>query len=347
MKRIAFLLAAIFTAFTASAQAQSYQAAMSVLEIADPDPDPAGARDLEGFLWYPTDAAEPLTYDFDSKVWAGTRVVKDADPAKGPFPLVVLSHGMFGNAYNQAWLAGALARRGYVVAAISHPGTSTWSRDPDLTRQLWERPKDISRVIDHILTSPDLALLVDPDRIFMAGHSLGGFTAVALAGGRYDAARLKRFCGTTPDELVCGILGGWKIAQTDQDRTQMEADLSDPRIRAFAVFDLGGTQSFSDASLARIDRPMLIFGAPIMNSGLTLDIESRALIASLPSGKTRYIEPETLSHFDFLGICKPGGFELLAKEEPGDEIICENGGAPRAAKHEMIIDAVTGFFSKS
>lgn len=333
---------AVIMAFAGSGQAQTYQPAMAALEIADP----AGDRDLAGFLWYPTDATGPLSYDFESDVWAGTQVVKDAAPAEGLFPLVVLSHGMFGNAYNQAWLAGALARQGYVVAAVSHPGTSTWSRDPDQSRRLWERPKDVSRVIDHMTTSADLARHIDPDRVFMAGHSLGGFTAVALAGGRYDTARLKRFCDETPNEMVCGIFADWKIAQTPEDRVHMEANLSDPRIKAFAVFDLGGTQSFSEASLGQIDRPMLIFGAPIMNSGLTLDIESRALIAAMRPSNVRYIEPETLSHFDFLGRCKTGGFDLLAKVEPGDEIICANGGAPRAAKHDMIINAVSSFFSQ-
>lgn len=342
MNRMTIILAGTIAAFAATAHADAYQPAMANLGITDAD----GDRDLAGFLWYPTDAEGPLSHDFESEVWEGTQVVKDAAPAQGRHPLVVLSHGMFGNAYNQAWLAGALAQRGYVVAAISHPGTSTWSRDPDVTRQLWERPKDISRVIDHVTTSPDLADLVDPERVFMAGHSLGGFTAVALAGARYDAAGLAQFCAGAPGELACGILAGWKIAQTPEDRDRMEADLSDPRIKAFAVLDLGGTQSFSASSIRRIDRPMLVFGAPIMNSGLTLDIESRALVATLPSDTVRYIEPPTLSHFDFLGQCKPGGFELLAKEEPGDEIICADGGAPRATKHGMIIDEVAAFFSQ-
>jgi hypothetical protein len=61
---------------------------------------------------------------------------------------------------------------------------------------------------------------------------------------------------------------------------------------------------------------------------------------------TRYIEPETLSHFDFLGQCKPGGFEILAKEAPGDEMICENGMEQRAAKHQMIVDTVAAFFAE-
>ncbi len=342
MKPLMFFLAVISTAPAGAAPAQTYQPAMATLEITDAK----GDRDLQGFIWYPTHATGPLTQDFESAVWVGSPVVRDADPAKRQFPLVALSHGMFGNARNQAWLAGALARRGYVVVAISHPGTSTWSRDPDQTRRLWERPKDISRVIDYAVTSPGLTDLVDPDRIFVAGHSLGGFTALALAGGRYDAARLSAFCNRAPGELTCGILDDWNIAKTEEDRRRMEADLSDPRIKAFALFDLGGTQSFSTESLGRIERPLLIFGAPIMNSGLTLDIESRALVEMLPPDMAQYVEPETLSHFDFLGQCRPGGLAILAREEPGDEIICIGGGEERAAKHRMIINAVAGFFSR-
>ncbi|MEM7320764.1 MAG: alpha/beta fold hydrolase [Pseudomonadota bacterium] len=343
MKRFSAIVAIALSALAGPSTAQTYQTAMSGLEIADP----AGQRDLEGFLWYPTEATGPLSYDIDSKVWVGRRVVKDAPPATGPFPVIVLSHGMFGNAYNQAWFASAMAERGYVVAAINHPGTSTWSRDPDLRRQLWDRPKDISRVIDFVTQSPELSGQIDPDRVFMAGHSLGGYTAAALAGARFDAEALNRFCSQNRNELACGIFFGWQIAQTPQDRVQMEADLSDDRIRAFALFDLGGTQSFSTSSLRQINRPMLVFGAPVMNSGLTLDIESRALVRELPQETTEYLEPQELAHFDFLGQCKPGGYDLLAREEPGDEIICSHGGAPRAEKHQMIIEKVSEFFAAS
>ena len=132
MRPSPYILAGFLTAFAASALAQPYQPAMTDLEIAGTD----GRQDLSGFLWYPTEASGPLAFDFESEVWEGTEVVKDAAPAEDRFPLVILSHGMFGNAYNQAWLASALAERGYMVAGISHPGTSTWSRDPDQTRNL-------------------------------------------------------------------------------------------------------------------------------------------------------------------------------------------------------------------
>lgn len=339
---LAVMAAALMPATVAAQDAgQEYQAALSDLVVEDDRSD----RILEGLIWYPSEATGPLQLDFRSDVWVGSEVVRNGAAANGAFPLIVLSHGMFGNARNMAWFAAELAQRGYVVAAIEHPGTSTWSRDPDQRRALWDRSGDISRLIDFSTGLGALPVEIDPEAVFMAGHSLGGFTALSLAGARYDAERWERFCDGIPDELVCRIFSDWNIAKTPEDRERMEDDLSDDRIRAFAVFDLGGTQSFTEESLGRIGRPLLIFGAPIMNSGLTLDIESRALIQSLPTGRIHYVEPPSLTHFDFFDMCQPNGIEFLAREEPGDEIVCMDGGAHRAEMHELIVDEVTAFFA--
>ncbi len=336
-------IAAFAIAGTASAAgAQSHQVGLADLEIEDS----GGQRHLDGFVWYPTEETAEASEHLGNAVWRGVDAIEDAVPVARSSPLVVLSHGMYGNAMNQAWLASELAKRGYVVAAVSHPGTSTWKRDPDDARQMWERPKDMSRVIDHVLATPELSALVDPARIFMAGHSLGGFTAVALAGGRYDAERFDGMCGRSPDELVCGIFSDWQVARSPDDRARMEADLSDPRIRGFAVFDLGGTQTFSDVSLGRIDRPMLVFGAPrnIEGTGLDLDLESRALVAALSEDTVTYQEPVTLAHFDFLGECRDGAVEILKVEEPDDVFVCIEGGAERREEHRAIVDDIAEFF---
>ena len=337
------LQAAIVASLTSTGPALAYQTGLSDLTISDATKQ----RDLEGFIWYPTDDAAAPTEQLGNPVWRGIDAIKDAEPATGKFPLVVLSHGMYGNARNQSWLAADLAKRGYVVAAVDHPGTSTWSRDVDDARQMWERPMDLSRVIDHVTAAPELGAIVDPDRVFMAGHSLGGFTAIALAGGRYDAEAFEGFCDDQPDELVCGIFDKWSIAQSPEDRKRMEADLSDRRIKGFAVFDLGGTQTFSKASLGSISQPMLIFGAPkdVEGTSLDLDVESRALIAALPKKTTEYLEFETLSHFDFLGECRPDAIEVLTQEKPEDVFVCIDGDVERHDEHRMIIERVANFFA--
>jgi predicted dienelactone hydrolase len=56
---------------------------------------------------------------------------------------------------------------------------------------LWEsRPQDISFVLDSLQVLekriPELAGKMDPDRIGVAGHSMGAYTAEAIAGARVD-----------------------------------------------------------------------------------------------------------------------------------------------------------------
>lgn len=330
----AALLASVTFSSAAFAD-NAFHTGMSELRIADAD------RPLEGFLWYPTQDATATVRAHGNAVWEPIRVIPGAEIADGAHPLVVMSHGMFGNARNQAWLAAELTERGYIVAAIDHPGTSTFNRDPDQSRALWERPWDITRTLDYILALDDIE--VDVDHIYMAGHSLGGWTAVELAGGRFDADRMDDVCSETPDDLVCGIFASWQVAQTPEDRVAMGQDLRDDRFAAIASFDLGGTQFFTPDSLAELPTPLLVIGAPIANSGIDLDVESRALIAALPEG-TPYLEPAGLAHFDFLGVCTPQAMEILLEEEPDDAFVCEDGTEARRAEHAMIVDELLAFF---
>lgn len=125
----------------------------------------------------------------------------------------------------------------------------------------------------------------------------------------------------------------------------MSADLSDDRIAGFAVFDLGGTQTFSPASLAAITRPVFVIGAPVDGARLNLDLESRALVAALPPGTVRYSEPPTLAHFDFLGVCTDNALAILKEEEPEDVFVCEDGTDERRAEHDQTAEDVAAFFA--
>ena len=118
----------------------------------------------------------------------------------------------------------------------------------------------------------------------------------------------------------------WQIAKTPEDVLAMEQDLSDPRIKAIAVFDLGGTQTFAFETLAKVKTPLLVIGAPKPSKGsLDLHRESRALVSALPKETTRYNEPTSLSHFDFLSLCTQRAVEILEDEVAGDGEICEDG----------------------
>ncbi len=301
-------------------------------------------RPINGVVFYPT-AERADTKALGNKVWKAHQVAMDADIAPGDYPLVVLSHGMYGSYRNQAWLAKGLVERGYVVAAIDHPGTSTFSRDAAHAQALHERPMDISRTIDALASAPWIADNLSGET-FMAGHSLGGWTAVALAGGRFDAGQYHSFCASDQADVACNVLARWEIATTEDRVAALEQDLSDPRISAYAVLDLGGTQTFTLDSLGAIDVPMMVYGAPAgyEEERLNLDVESRALANALPQDRVIYHEPADLTHFDFMGECTRMGHLILRIVEPSDAYVCEGGTGPRAAKHQMVIDQIDGFF---
>ena len=127
----------------------------------------------------------------------------------------------------------------------------------------------------------------------------------------------------------------------------MSQDLSDNRIKGFAVLDLGGTQVFSEQSLSSINVPLLVIGAPKDAPGsLDLDRESRALVAQLPEEHVTYIEPENLAHFDFLGLCTDKATPILEDEMPGDGMICIDGTQERVEDHAIVTKAIIEFFAQ-
>jgi predicted dienelactone hydrolase len=81
-------------------------------------------------IWYPADpGAEQKPRLFGrpgNPLFDGGRAAADASLAPTPakFPLIVLSHGTCGSGGELAWLGTALARAGFVAAAVNHPGNN-------------------------------------------------------------------------------------------------------------------------------------------------------------------------------------------------------------------------------
>ncbi|ANC90591.1 alpha/beta hydrolase [Azospirillum humicireducens] len=305
-------------------------------------------RALEVAVWYPAEAAGETTPIGDNPAFVGTAVRVGAPPQPGRHGLVVVSHGYGGNWTNQQWLAADLVAHGYVVAAPNHPGST--SRDmarPDAV-MLWKRPGDLSRVIDWLNDEPRWSALLVAGQAAVVGHSLGGWTAVALAGGRFEPWRLKAACDAHPLMAACGPEIGGLGVEGPQSQAWATQPLADGRIKAVVTLDLGLSQGFDPESLSRSEAAFLVVGAGAGNPKMPVELESRHLAGSLPSDRTRSVEIADAGHFSFLGVCKAGAIPRLEAERPGDGAICrDRDGRDREAIHRQVSALVVSFLTST
>ena len=140
-------------------------------------------------------------------------LARNTPPIGQQLPLVILSHGNGGTPWAYRDLAKHLARSGFLVALPEHPGNSR--NDNTLAgtaANLENRPRHLSLVIDALLADPILKDHLAPNAIGIIGHSIGAYTALALAGGEPWAAPHETADGkphpvqVTPDQRIRSLV---------------------------------------------------------------------------------------------------------------------------------------------
>lgn len=306
------------------------------------------SRPLHVSIWYPTQQTKTAEQVGENPVFVGISAIKNARVDTDSRPLVVLSHGYQGSWRNLNWLAAALVAQGYIVAAPNHPGTTTLDLTPAQAEHLWERPKDISRVIDAMLATPSLAGHVDATRIAVIGHSLGGWTVAELAGARFNTAQFVRDCQQQTDSRMCQLSTGLGINKSPSFAHQLDADWRDKRVKAVVSLDLGFARGFTPQSLAAIKIPVLVLGAGVNIADLSVAQESGYFAMGLPTATSHYDVLADASHFSFMQLCKPGGGALIEQHAPGEGIVCQDGhGRDRSALHDVISAQIIAFLAQA
>ncbi|HTY50637.1 MAG TPA: alpha/beta fold hydrolase [Steroidobacteraceae bacterium] len=129
----------------------------------------------------------------------------EAPAAAGRFPLAVISHGGGGSPLLYRTLSTYLTRHGWAVACPRHPGNSLGDNalgESDET--LASRPRHIHRVIDAMYADAALGGSLLP-AVAVIGHSMGGYTALAVAGG-VPWTRERRRIQTVTDDRVRALV---------------------------------------------------------------------------------------------------------------------------------------------
>lgn len=256
--------------------ATRYPAAPGVLtrDFVDPSRqnwEGTGPRSLRTTVWYP---ATPGCGERVLSDPAGSGVAvagePDVSPESAEYPLVLLSHGAGGSGSAMAWLGSFFASRGYLAAAVDHLGRGSDERR--LAGQfylsdwhMWERPRDLSTVLDRLLEDATLGSRVDRRRIGAAGFSAGGATVIFLAGGILDLERLQVSARPPPplgDVLPQAIAEHEELAKTNAEvrRSALRAGHSyrDERVRSVFALAPAIGEGFTRAGLGSVRIPVRI-----------------------------------------------------------------------------------------
>ncbi len=329
-----------------------------------------GAEDhtLHTTVWYPapdTAVETPQTIGApDKPLFEAGFATPHASFAPGlqPFPLILLSHGTGGSAAQMAWLGTALARAGFIAAAVDHPGDNDavedrTGRTAEGFLLWWERATDLSEVLDGLLADAQIGPHIDRDRVGAAGFALGGYTVLELAGARTDIGAFYDLCRTKPADPICAVPELHDLPQDASDHPHTLGQLlasvrrrdgeslalsgesyRDPRIHA--IFALAPVLGFTltPESLHALRLPV----AEIVGSADSL--APPAQNADLIRANIRGVKETTLptvAHDTFLDTCTAAGKAALP------QYCTDPPGVDRMAVHAQAADLAVGFFARA
>ena len=336
-----FWILAIPLLFVCTARAQETLSAYSVGVSQFSVPYKPTDSEIPGVVWYPTDEKATETEWGPFRM----RVARDSRIITGKHPLIVISHGSDGSHMAHRDTAIFLAARGYVVVALLHPRNNFLDDADGASRANWiNRPHHVSVVLDWLLKQSAYASCIDSNRIGVIGHSAGGYTALALAGGIPDLGAIGRYCTAHSDVAFCGPGGGivsWLrgvFADNWHEGAQAE-DLRDARVRAVTLLAPMGVIFDGAASLSAVTIPVMLFRAG-KDDVLRYPYHAEAIREKLPS-PPQYVVVPNAGHFSFIAPFPKDRKAAVGAPANDPE------GFDRARFHDRMNAAIAGFFANS
>ncbi|HEK1770397.1 TPA: dienelactone hydrolase family protein [Pseudomonas putida] len=326
MKTRALLTLLLLGGLLARAEASPWVAGLHRLTLADP----VDAQPMQALVFYPSSSpARPTRIEGYT-----LRVAEEAPVAMGQFPLLVVSHGNTGTPVALHDLATSLARQGFVVVAVTHPGDNLrdHSRLGKLSN-LYGRPLQVSAAItaaraDHLL-SPYLS----QGKVGVIGYSAGGETALILSGAQPDLERLRNYCLERPMDADACKTHGVLIA----DRSELTPQ-SDPRVGAVMLM-APLSLMFGRHALAGVHVPALIYSGD-QDQLLAVDRNASALARKLPVTPD-YRLLSGAGHFVFMAPCDDEQRQRMA-------VLCKDAdGIDRRQVHRGLQSEAAAFFSQA
>ena len=332
-------LASLATLLVA-AHAHAFEAGWMQIQTAGATPD---APKTTVALYYPTLAAPRVVamgpFSVDAAIGG-----KPVDKVKA---LILLSHGISGTELGHSTLAQVLARNGYLVAALRHPGDNYQDRsllEKGPERYFDERPRQASRVIDAILADPAWKARIAADSqgplVGALGHSAGGYTVLALAGARSDLSRMKKHCQVeaSEDPIFCSLGRSGEATTPSPVATPSPLpSLKDERVRAIVAMAPTGVLLTAE-SLAAVRSATMIYEAEL-DRFLVPRFHAEWVATNLPAANLHRVP--NAWHFAFMNAPS-----MPIPSHDGD-VAANPSGFDRTAFLNQLAVEITAFFDKT
>ena len=286
-------------------------------------------------VWYPTIRREK---EFQYTPWTlyGAR---NGKAVEGRFPLVLVSHATPGTRFSYHDTCYALAARGFVVAALTHPNDCMNNMDNIFTwRQLTARTQELSGAIGVLEEDREMTASIDWNRIGVLGFGAGGAAALLLGGALPNCDAWAGYCGDVPrGDIYCNSWTYEKM-QAICASFPLKKSLADTRIKAVAIAQPGYAMLFGGDALRYFYPPLLVLASN--RDTIQLRKQDAEAIARAMPGKAQFTRLKGADMGALMAACP----ETFAAELP--ELCRSVSRTERAAIHGAMQDALGEFFLK-
>jgi predicted dienelactone hydrolase len=250
-----------------ASQAAAAQTPFSLGALSDlTQPGPYPVQQTELTL---QDAARDRTYP------ATLFLPQTADASQGALPIIVMSHGLGDTRSNFFDIASHVASHGYAVALPEHVGSNLDYRkalfvgltdDYFAAMDFRDRPLDITFLLDELerTNATTYQGQLNLGQVAIAGHSFGGYTALAVGGATIDFDRLAEQCDPDANIVLnpAMVLECRALELTDDPALvqQLGTDgVGDGRVQLVMAFS-PVSNLFGQQGISQIQVPVMIEG---------------------------------------------------------------------------------------